>query len=161
MPIRCTVSEHINASPETVFAAATDLATLPQRISGIKSLEVLTAGPIGKGTKYRETRIMFGKEAIATMEVVDFQPGTSCTTGSTDGGCDYRKTVFVRPAAGGGGGGGTELTYDFSGKPLTFFTKLMSPLISIMVKKVGAKALRKDLADLKAALERAPAGHAG
>lgn len=156
MPITCAVSEQINAPTERVFAAATDFPTAPQRVSGITKIEMLTTGPVGKGTKFRETRVMFGKDATATMEVIDFQPGRSCTLGSTECGCEYRKVVSVRPA--GGGAGGTELTLDFSGKPLTFFAKLMSPLQSLMVKKVGAKALKKDLADLKAFLEKPAAG---
>lgn len=150
MAIKCLVSQQINAPAETVFAAVTDFANSPQRFSGIKKAQVLTTGPIGKGTRFTETRIMFGKEATATMEVIDFQPGKSYTRGSIDGGCDYRMVVSVRPT----GAGSTEITFDFSGRPLTFGTKLMSPLIGLMVKSVGAKALRKDLADLKAALEK-------
>jgi uncharacterized protein YndB with AHSA1/START domain len=154
MPITCTVSGQINAPAAAVFAAATDIPSFPQRITGIKKVEVHTAGPMAKGTRFSETRVMFGKEATATMEIIDFQPGRSYTTLSTQGGCEYRMIVSVRPIGGGGTGGGSELRFDFSGKPLTFLTKLMSPLQSLTVKTVGAKALRKDITDMKAALEK-------
>lgn len=155
MPIKCTVSGQINAPADVVFAAATDIPSFPQLITGIKRVEVHTPGPMAKGTRFSETRVMFGKEATATMEIIDFQPGRSYTTLSSQGGCEYRMIVSVRPSGGmGGGASGSELRFDFSGKPLTFLTKLMSPLQSLMVKTVGAKALRKDIADLKAALEK-------
>ena len=159
MAIKCTVSEQINAPAEAVFAAATDIPSFPQRISGIKSVEVHTPGPMAKGTKFSETRVMFGKEARATMDVVDFQPGRSYTTLSTSGGCEYRMVVSVQPVGGAGGGArSSEIKFDFTGKPLTFLTKVTSPLQALMVRTVGAKALRKDLADLKAALEKQAQG---
>lgn len=157
MPIKCTVTGHINAPPEKVFATVTDIPSFPRHITGIKKVEVHTSGPMAKGTRFSETRIMFGKEATATMEVVDFQPGRSYATLSTISGCEYRMVVSALPGA-GPGGGGCELTFDFSGRPLTFFAKLMSPLQSLMVKSAGARAIRKDLADLKAALEKPAAG---
>ena len=50
------VAVDIEAPVEKVFALFTDFAKLDQRIDGIKKLELLTSGPIGKGTQFRETR---------------------------------------------------------------------------------------------------------
>lgn len=148
MALTCAVHEKINAPPEAVFAAAIDFANAPQRITGIKKMEMLTQGPVGVGTRFRETRVMFGKEATETMEVVDFQPGRSYTLAAASCGCEYRTVVSVRPD-----GSGSEVTFDFSGRPLTFGAKVMSALMGWMMKGACMKAVRQDLADLKAAVE--------
>lgn len=148
MALRCVVSERVNASPDAVFAAASDFAAAPQRITGIKKLEMLTAGPVGVGTKFRETRVMCGKEATETMEVVDFQPGRSYTLQARSCGCEYRTTVSVLPV-----GSGSEITFDFTGTPQTFGAKVMGALMGWMVKGACVKAVRGDLGDIKAWVE--------
>jgi hypothetical protein len=37
-------------------------------------MEQITPGPIGVGTRYRETRLMNGKEAQAELEIARFEP---------------------------------------------------------------------------------------
>ncbi len=150
MAFKCVVSEQANASPDTVFAIASDFANAPQRMSGIKKMEMLTEGSVGVGTKFRETRVMFGKEASETMEVVEFQPGKSYTLQAKSCGCEYRTTVSVKPAA---GGRGSEITFDFNGTPLTFGAKVMSAAMGWMMKGACVKAIKQDLGDLKKAVE--------
>ncbi len=153
MATLCVVTETINAPAAEVFAAASDFANAPQRISGIKKMEMLTEGPVGLGTRFRETRVMFGKEATETMEVIDFQPGRSYTLGASSCGCEYRTTVSVRPT-----GSGSEITFEFEGKPLTLGAKILSVLTGWMVKSACFKAIRQDLAGLKAHMERPGSG---
>jgi hypothetical protein len=153
MAFMCVVHEQINAPPEAVFAAASDFPNAPQRIRGIKKMEMLTQGPVGMGTRFRETRVMFGREATETMEVVDFQPGRSYTLRANNCGCEYRTVVSVRPAA--AAGGGSQITFDFMGTPLTFGAKVMGTLMGWMIKGACVKAIRQDLADLKAKVENA------
>jgi hypothetical protein len=149
MAFKCVVSEQVGASPEAVFALASDFAGAPGRISGIKKTEMLTQGPVGVGTKFRETRVMFGKEATETMEVVEFQPGRSYTLRAVNCGCEYRTVVSVRSAS-----PGSEITFEFSATALTFVATIMSTLMGWMMKGACVKAVRKDLADLKAAAEK-------
>ncbi|MEL7485039.1 MAG: SRPBCC family protein, partial [Planctomycetota bacterium] len=68
------VSETVNASIEDVFAVASDIANAAERIGGIDSVEMLTEGPVGMGTKWRETRTMFGKQADETMWITAWEP---------------------------------------------------------------------------------------
>jgi carbon monoxide dehydrogenase subunit G len=152
MAFTCVVREQINAPPEAVFAAATDFQNAPQRIRGIKKMEMLTPGPVGVGTKFRETRVMFGTEATETMEVVELHPGRSYTLSAASHGCEYRTIVSVRPA-----GTGSEVTFDFSARPSTFGAKVMGALLGWMMKGACVKAVRQDLADLKSALEQSSA----
>jgi len=153
MATLCVVRERVNALPTAVFALASDFQNAPQRITGIKRMEMLTDGPVGVGTKFRETRVMFGKEATETMEVVDFQPGRSYTLSATGCGMEYRTVVSVRPI-----GAGSEVSIEFNGTPLTFVARFMCVLMGWMVKSAGVKAMKKDLADLKGAVEGSGAG---
>jgi len=58
-----TLDKHIAAPPMRVFAAASDFRNAPQRIHGIKKVEMLSTGPVGVGTRFKETRVLFKKEA--------------------------------------------------------------------------------------------------
>lgn len=157
MAFNCVISERVNAPADVVFALSCDFANAPKRIRGIKKMEMLTDGPVGVGTRFRETRVMFGKEATETMEIVDFQPGKSYTLRAQNCGCEYRTTVSVRaggPGGGGGGGsGGSEITFDFAAKPLTFVARVMGTLMGWMMRGACVKAIRQDLLDLKKAAE--------
>ena len=46
----------IAAPSERVFAALTDLDNAPKLLSGIGEVQLLTPGPLGKGSRFRETR---------------------------------------------------------------------------------------------------------
>ena len=57
------VRRHVAAPVERVWALATDLEGSPRVVRGIEAVEVLTPGPFGVGTRWRETRRMFGRSA--------------------------------------------------------------------------------------------------
>jgi carbon monoxide dehydrogenase subunit G len=141
------IEKTVAADPKTVFAAASDFANAPKRITGITRVEMLTQGPVGVGTRFRETRRMFGKEATETMEVTAFEPGRSYVLACDSHGCRYRSEIRVEPAA-----GGSKLTMTFEAEPLTRMAKVLSFLMKPMVKSV-AKHVARDLDDLKAAVE--------
>lgn len=87
-------SRKVNAPIDAVFERLTNIPDVPKHIPGIKRVEMLTSGPVGKGTKFRETRVMFGKEATETMEVMDFQPPKSVTIGATSCGSEFRSDTI-------------------------------------------------------------------
>jgi hypothetical protein len=47
----------------------TDVAHADQTLSGVEHVELITEGPYRVGTRWRETRRMFGKEATEQMQV--------------------------------------------------------------------------------------------
>lgn len=144
--MRFEVDERIELPPERVFAAAADFANAPARISGIVRVEMLSEGPVGIGTRFRETRRMFGKEAVEEMTVIAFEPGRSYVLGAENHGCRYRSEIRVEPD-----GQGSRITMSFAGEPLTFFAKVMGFLMKPMMKSL-AKTCGKDLSDLKRSL---------
>jgi uncharacterized protein YndB with AHSA1/START domain len=150
--MQITCSQHINASPERVFAASTDVPRWPETISAITKTELLTDGPVGIGTRFRETRVMFGKEASETMTFARFDPPREYMLTAESHGCKYETTFTFTPDA-----GGTRVDMNFKGEPQTFMSKAMAAVMAPMLKGTMVKCITKDLQDLKANLEAAPA----
>ncbi|MBM4108632.1 MAG: SRPBCC family protein [Phycisphaerae bacterium] len=141
--------ETMDVPPERAFSVLTDLAHAAGRVKGITKLEVLTPGMVGKGTRFRETRVMFGKEATEEMEITAFDPPRSYTVEAWSHGCHYVSVLAVRPDE-----AGSVVEMTFSATPLSFMAKVLSPLMGLMARSCR-KMMRQDLADLKAAAEAA------
>ncbi|MEN0112152.1 MAG: SRPBCC family protein [Planctomycetota bacterium] len=149
-PVSASIA--IAASPDRVFAVATDLAGAADRVRGIDELEVLTEGPFGLGTRWRETRTMMGAQATETMTVTALEPGRSYTTVAESHGCRYTSDLSVAPE-----GDGARATFAIRGEPTSLRSRvvlaLMTPLNGLLARQVR-KAFEEDLADLRAAAER-------
>ncbi len=143
-----TASKHVSAPPETVWEVMTDFESAADRIQAIVSLEVLTDGPVGLGTRFRETRIMFKKEATEEMEITAWNPPNSYTTEADGCGCHYTTVITCD-----GDGDGARVTTSMSIVPLTTFGKIMGALMGWMMKGACTKAFEKDLEDLKVFVE--------
>lgn len=143
-----TISEHIVAPPEVVFEVAHDFHRAAEHIQGIESCEVLTDGPIGVGTRFRETRIMFGKPSTEEMEITAFDPPHSFVLESDSCGAHFSvEHRFVGDIS------GTNVRMNFDTRPQTFLAKLFSPLGWLMIKSMK-KLVAADLADLKRVAEQ-------
>lgn len=144
-----TISKHVDAKREEVFAIASDFQNASLNIRGIERLEVLTDGPIGPGTRFRETRVMFGKESTEEMEITTFKPPESYTVESDSCGAHYRAEFrFISDIA------GTHLRVTFDTRPVNFLAKLMWPLAMLMTGPMK-KCIDADLEDIKVAAEAA------
>lgn len=147
-----SVRHHIAAPPDVVFARAADFEHAADFISGITKVEMVTDGPVGVGTRFKETRVMFGKEHAEEMEVVDFEPPRRYALQAHNCGCRYHTEFRFTPK-----GGGTEIEMTFDATPLTFVARIMSFMMRFMMKSC-VKMVEKDLADLKQAIESPPDG---
>jgi hypothetical protein len=145
-----SVKQHIRASAEAVFDAASDFANAPGRIKGIKKMEILTPGEIGKGTRFKETRVMFGKEATEEMEVTSFDRPSGYSLGCESCGCRYHCEFRFTPR-----GEGTDVEMTFNAQPLTLIAKIMGFLMAPMMKGM-LKTCAKDLDDLREYVEQNP-----
>ena len=146
--LSCSVQ--IAAPPDRVFALMSDFPNAAGRVTAIKKMEMLTTGPVGLGTKFKETRVMMGKEATETMEVVEFDPPRSYTLAAYSCGSDYRSTMRCEPD-----GAGTKVTFDFKSTPRTFFARLCSPLMMLLMGGMLKKCVVRDLEDLRRVAEKA------
>ena len=143
------ISRRVNAPTERVWAVLTDLDTAAERISGIESVERLAGPEFGVGTRWRETRVMFGKEATEEMEVGSLVPGRSYTVDAASHGAEYHSELSVE----GVGDGTSLLAMSFEAIPQTFGAKLASVTIGLLFRGATKKALIKDLDDIATAAE--------
>lgn len=153
MAIRFELSETIAAPPERVFAVMTDIPAAAQWMPGFVRIERLTGGEFGPGTRFRETRRMYGHEATEEFEVAAMEPPRALefvvdgTKGSSKRGL-YRFRYRLEPD-----GAGTRVV--LAGE-LTGLNWLMG-LFGKLMAGTFRKACAKDLAGMKAYIERGAA----
>jgi uncharacterized protein YndB with AHSA1/START domain len=150
MTIAFDLEQTIEASPEDVFAVLTDLDAAGEWMPNLVGIDVLTDQEFGVGTRWRETRKMFGREASEHFEVtacerptevgiyVDGKKGDS-------GNVEYR-FVYTLEAD---GDDATHLTLSSELSGMGFFGRLMFKLFGGSFKK----AIRKDLDAMKEHIE--------
>lgn len=144
---RFTIEKYMDAPPGVVFDTALDLRSLAKTIRGIEELEVLTGDPIGPGTRFRETRVLFGKRATEVMEITVFERPSRWVFEAESHGTKYVTSHELVPE-----GSGTKLLLTFSGEPRTFLARVMGVVFSFLM-KACMREVEKDLDDLKAVVE--------
>jgi carbon monoxide dehydrogenase subunit G len=142
-----TVDRHVAAPPDVVFARASDFRRAPETIAAIVKMEMLTDGPVRVGTRFRETRVLFGRAATEEMTVTALEPPKRYTLAAESHGSRYHTELSFAPD-----GQGTRVTMTFAATPVTFMARVMSVLMRPMMKSM-VKMCAKDLDDLKAAIE--------
>lgn len=130
-----------------VFAAFCDLDRAVERITGIDDLERLEGDGFAVGTRWRETRVVFGKEATEEMTVTDVAAPRSYRVEAASHGMRYVSDYAFREA-----GGGTEVTVRFGGTPSSLTARIMTP-VGWLFRGATKKLLEQDLTDMKVALE--------
>lgn len=140
----------INADRARVFEVFCDLENAAANISAISKVEVL-AGPaqLNLGTKWRETRTMFGTEATEEMWVTGYEQDVSYVAEAESRGAHYRSEYRFTPE-----GSGTRVDMTFEGVPLTLGARLAS-ILGALFAGASKKALHQDLVDLKRVCEAA------
>lgn len=125
----------------------------PLKIEGIlesiQKVELLSDVKEGVGVKWKETRVMFGKEATEVMWITksDRQEGIIVIEAASMG-VEYESTYKFEEKD-----GGVELEFEFLGKPVTLMAKLMTP-VAWLFKGVTKKALEADLDEMKKYFEK-------
>lgn len=143
-----TTSILFNAPQQRVWEVITDFENAAERVQAIKKLEILTPGVVGKGMRFRETRIMFKKEATEEMEISEWVPPKRYVTEAESCGCHYRCTFACTSE-----GSGTRVEVTMEAKPLSLPAKIMSAIMTNLMAGSIRKAFEKDLNDLKRVAE--------
>ncbi len=146
----------IEAPCETVFERATSFATMPEYISGVTEVEMLTEGPLAVGTRFREKRVIFGKEAVEELEVTAVEPGQMVELGCDSCGVRYRSRYTFEQGA----RGQTKVSLHMESTPLSAGARFMGMVMSPLMKGTMRKLLENDMADLKRACEQQAGGDA-
>ena len=145
-----SVRETINAPRERVWALITNPDGWTDMISGIVAVDVIDRPEHGiLGLKWREKRILFGKEATETMWVTAAEPNHWYETTAENHGMIYTTRMSVDDD-----NGKTVLSMHFSAAATTFAARLMS-LLSFFFNGAVRKALQQDLVDIRQVAEKA------
>jgi uncharacterized membrane protein len=145
------VGREVEASADAVWRVVTDLDNSPQVISAIGRVERLDGRDgFGVGTRWRETRQMFGKEATEAMEVTAIDPGRSYTVESDARGAHYTSTITVDSL----GEHRSRLSMTFSGEPKGPVSRLAAATIGKLFEGATRKALQSDLDDIAGAAQQ-------
>lgn len=150
--MRITVKISIKASQQEVFALFSDFKNIQNNISSISDFTILSnKSPNEIGFRWKETRIVFGKEATEEMWLSAIVPPNSYVIEAKSHGMHYKSEYNFTS----NNDNSTTVNLTFTGTPLTLSTKLFSPLLSIIFKNATKKAFLLDMTQLKNKLERA------
>lgn len=151
-----TVEAHltINASKAAVWAATTDIAHFAQRLSGVKRIEIVERPATGLvGLKWKETRMLFGKEATVEKWITEADDPAVQRDAFYKTKAEQDGFVFITTNRLSGSDGKVTLTGIHETQPQGFAAKVKA-LPMIFFKGVIKKAILQDLNDIKAAAER-------
>ena len=150
-----TLTQHINAPADSVWAVVTDIPGSAATLSGVESIQMLTEGPYVVGTRWKETRTMMGRSETVEMWVAQCEVPTKARGGSTtvkalQGGADYTSRFALTERD-----GGTDLTLTFGAELVnpTRFSRIMLTVFGPLGMRITRKALAKDLAEIAAMAE--------
>jgi carbon monoxide dehydrogenase subunit G len=139
----------INTSKEAIWKLITQIENSHTFISAIQKIEVLE-NPTDSfiGFKWKETRVMFGKEAVETMWVKEAEEFKFYLVEAQSHGSKYTTHIQIIEEE-----GQTFLQISFKAEALNFIAKVFSFLLGGLMKGSMIKAFDKDLQDIKKAAE--------
>ena len=146
---RISIGKHIHATREEVFAVVSDIENAPRNIVGIEEVEMLTEGPLGVGTKFRERRMMFGREAAEELTVTSYDPPNGYVVECESGGVHFRTEFLLIPDI-----SGTHLRVVCDATPRTIVAKVVFP-IAMFTSDITSKCIDSVLCDIKKVAEAA------
>ena len=136
-----TVNRTIKAPICVVFGTVADIREMSKALPHVKSFEFLTDAATGVGTRFRETRLMKGREEVTEIEVTEYVENDRVRMVA-----DSHGTVWDTVFSVSSDGTKTALTLTMDARPHTLTARMMTPLIRGMV----AKAVEKDMDLVKA-----------
>ena len=148
------VTRLIDAPVADVWRIFTDLSSRCDWLHTVTRVDLLTAGPFGAGTIWRETRTMpDGGEITEEFRVRECEAPEWFVVASPGIGADYRMTYTFRPIVAGRHLGGTTLTVVQDGAPTAAGGRFIALVLGGLAARTVEGALRRDLDDLAAAAE--------
>ena len=150
---RITVTRTIDALPEVVFRTVADIRQYSKAVPGIVKYEFLSELQSGVGTRFRQTRVMDGKESKTELEVTEFAENDRIRLVTDDGHGTVWDTVFAVKAE----NGRTVLTMSMDANSYKWLAKIIVWFIMGMVRR----AVERDMGSVKAFCEKAAVDRRG
>ena len=131
------MSEWISRPPQEVFDFITTPDNASKVVQSVKSMVQLTEGPVRVGSRYRETRLMRGKEEHAELEVVAYEPNQNYAVKNLTEGIETVYQYAFHPEA---NGTRVDLVCEVKAGGVK---KLMLPLVASILKKEDGDHLQR------------------
>jgi len=146
------VTRLVEAPVDEVWRVFTDLPRRCEWLSTVTEVELMTPGPFGRGTVWRETRTMADDAEITEeFRVRDCVVPERFVVESPGIGADYRMTYTFVPVTEGRHRGGTMVTVVQDGTPTAPAGRFLAFVFGGLAARTVEGALRRDLDDLAAA----------
>ena len=143
-----TVATVVAASVERVFEVFTDVEHSPERVSNIRTIEMLTVGGVKLGSRWLETREVLGHLDSAEMEVTAFERNRTYTVTHQKAGSRIDAVFTFEPVE-----EGTKVQIEFMLGSHGLPPGALAPLRLAIANKVR-DVIGHDLEDLKAFIEQ-------
>jgi uncharacterized protein YndB with AHSA1/START domain len=127
---RLIVVRTIDAPMEIVFRTVADITQFSRALPHIVKVEFLSASRVGVGTRFRETRLMKGKERVTEIEVTEYVENEHVRLVADNHGVVWDSVFAVDDD-----GGHTRLTMTMETRTNRLVMKLMLFAIGGMVRK--------------------------
>ncbi len=143
------IVRNIHAPAAVVFDTVADPAHFAEAISGVTKLEFLSSTKSGAGTRFRQSRVMNGKEMTLDFDVTESVPNQRVRIVNEVHGTRWDSLITLTPS-----NALTTLTMRMDTETRPLVARLLMPL---MLRLFIRKAVEKDFDAVKAYCERSSA----
>lgn len=140
------VSRTIHAPLDLVFRTVADVRNFRHAVPHITNVEFLSDQQLGVGTRFRETRLMHGREHTVELEVTEYVENERVRLVSDAGGTIWDTVFSLSPSQ---ADGSAELVMRMDIRPYRLLARIMNALIRGMV----TKGVQSDMDAVKAYCE--------
>jgi len=123
-------SVFVDSPVETVFAVISSPAQFQTAVPHITNIEFVSEQTTGEGTRFVETRLISGREAKSTLEIVEVVENQQVRLVSDEGGTKWLSKATVQSKE-----RGCELTLQLQADAYKFFAKIMNRIFKGMIEK--------------------------
>lgn len=150
MTVQIEVTEEIGTHERIVWLRLASIEDTPRYLPSIVGIEMLTGGPVGTGTRWRETRRAGGSTATVELQITQFDPPRAMTIECNSMGCRYTTRISVEPQHDADPQRKRTIArMQMTAHPIAWYGGILSRLSSGMMRK----GLASDLAGVRAAAE--------
>src|SRR5215211_1456708 len=134
----------IDRPVKDVFAFVSDLNNMSKWNSAVVSLQQVTPGDVGVGTKFKSVGEMMGRRIEGEVQVTSYEPDTKTGFQMNAGPMQINVTISFKPV-----GTGSKVSLNAEGNPAGVF-KLAEGMMQGRIKSM----MEENLARLKSVLEK-------
>jgi len=135
-----TILRTIDAPKEKVFNTIADIRNFSKAVPDIVKVEFVSDSMTGLGTRFKETRIISGREHTQELEVTEYDENNAIRLVTDSNGTVWDSLFSVSDEH-----GPTQLTLIMEANAYKFMARIMNPLMKYFIKK----AIGKDMDAVK------------